>query len=554
MNRRVSNLIVAACYLCTAATLQAQEGFVPSSEEGSGTQLVRVKPADIGPKSGRNDQSDAGESNAGDTSGESVAAADDAANQNRGAALEIIFDCSNSMNARINGVAKIDLAKQALFHLTDTLEQTNLRVGFRVFGHDRTIDRRDRVRACRNSELVIPIAADSAGRIRSSIPGLIAWGLTPIAYSLKEAGKDLDPFLEDSPMILMISDGAESCGGNPVQAILDARRRGVNVRAFVIGFDLNAQERAALEMIADASGGNYYNARDYGELLRSFDQFSRDAAIASPPEKEKYSNPAQGGPTFERANVIGPGRYTVWRDLAKNEWGHFKVTSKKGQRVAVRAVVQSKALYRDKSGKFHEAPYSRGGAMIRFYDPDGRKISGRNILFRGEIGEWQRQHTLDIAGGGSHFAIGDDYGPTSRHIIFDVIVQEAGDLYEGWEAVDSIKSGGIFAAPLNDPFYGHLGTEDKADVYELDLKAANHPESIRLSLKFSNVDQPCKFMIELYDSSTKRRVARFTKLESEADLDLPTAGMDSCYLRIKDNNPALYHLMNSYRMELKPAD
>ena len=555
MRIRFSELmaITFCLWTMTASNLQGKENSSTSSEESPSTELVRVKPAEIGPKSGRNDES--GDGRVSEESFDDSAAIDldDVTNQRDGAALEIIFDCSNSMNARINGVAKIDLAKQALYHLTDTLEQTNLQVGFRVFGHNRTIDRKDRTRACGNSELVIPITADSTARIRSSISGLLAWGLTPIAYSFEEAGKDLDPFLENSPMLLLISDGMESCGGDPVSAILDVRRRGVNVRTFVIGFDLNAQERAALEMITEASEGIYYNARDYGELLESFDQFSRDTTIASPTLKEKYSNPAQGGSSFEQANVIGPGRYTVWRDLAKNEWGHFKVESKKGQRVAVRAVIQSNAVYRDKSGKFHEAPYTRGGAMIRFFSPQGSEIKGRKILLRGDIGEWQRQHTLDLTGIGSHFAIGDDYGPTSRHVMFDVIVQEAGDLYEGWEAPDSVKSTGIFEAPLNDAFYGHLGTEDKVDVYELDLKSADHPESINLSLRFSDVDNPCRFLVELYDSSTKRRVARFIKLQSEVELDLPTAGMDGCYLLIKDNNPTLYHLMNSYRIVLQRA-
>ncbi len=541
--------LIALALLLSTTNLHAQEKtFV----ENPTNELVRVRPADIGPKRGRNDKSGDGDTSA-DSQDEQTTDSNDDQNQNQAAALEIIFDCSNSMNSRIAGVPKIDLAKQALFHLTDALAGTNLCIGFRVFGHDRKIDRRDRIVACHNSELVIPIAAKNATRIRAATPHLHAWGLTPIAYSLQEASKDLDPYLENSPMILMISDGMESCGGNPVKEIQEMQRRGINVRTFVIGFDLNAKERAALEMIAEASGGKYYNARDYGGLLKSFDQFYRDTDLSNQPVKEKYSNPAQGGPTFEKANVIGPGRYTVWRDLAKDEWGHFKVESKKGQRVAVRAVVQSKAVYRDKLGKYHEAPYSPGNAMIRFYDTQGKKITGRGILLRGEIGEWRRQHTLDITGAGSHFAIGDDYGPTSRHIIFDVIVQEAGDLYEGWEAPDSIKEEGIFTAPMNDPFYGHLGTEDKADVYELDLESANNPESVKLSIKFSDVDKPCRFAVELYDASTKRRVTRFTRQTSEADLNLPTKGMDRCYLLIKDNNPGLYHLMNSYKVEFKPS-
>jgi Ca-activated chloride channel family protein len=126
--------------------------------------------------------------------------------------------------------------------LADTLEKTDLQVGLRVFGHDQSIDREDRSKACLNSELLIPIEAASAARIRSMIPKRTAWGHTPIAYSLDKAGKDLDPLLEDSPMISLISDVLESCDRDPLKAILDLEKRGVNVRIFAIRFDLNRKE------------------------------------------------------------------------------------------------------------------------------------------------------------------------------------------------------------------------------------------------------------------------------------------------------------------------
>ncbi|MGY8640041.1 MAG: vWA domain-containing protein [Verrucomicrobiales bacterium] len=514
-----------------------------SSEGAEEVKLVRVKPADIGPKKGKID------SDVDATDGEGAGKVDTKNSKSDGAALEIIFDCSNSMNARIGGVPKIDLAKDALYHLTQTLSSTNLKTGFRVFGHDRTIDREDRPKACVNSELIIPIEAGNTQKIRAKIPELVAWGRTPIAYSLEEAGKDLDPFLESSPMVLLISDGIESCDRDPLKAIQDLKARGVNVRMFVIGFDLNEEERLTLQQIAAVGNGQYYNAKNYGELLQSFDKFAKDVAIAAEPAKKKYTNPAQGGVSFEEATEVAPGRYTIWKDLEKGEWAYFKVPSKKGQRVAIKAHIQSNAVYQV-GGELKEAKYAQGSAMVWFYQPDGKRISGRRVQLQGDVGEWQRQHTLDITGEGSFFAVGSDYNPTSRHVMFEVIVQEAGDLYEGWEATDSVKNEGIFEAPLNDPFYGHIGTEDKFDVYKLNLKAAGNPAKVTLDIKFSDVDDECAFLIETYGAD-KKRIARFTKLKSAATLELKTQGLDEIYLSIKDNNPGLYHLMNSYQLELK---
>ncbi|MFT5110391.1 MAG: hypothetical protein ACI9UA_006045 [Pseudoalteromonas tetraodonis] len=540
------NFVRSHIYLMILASFLVGNSLGQEDATEAQPPLTRVKPADIGSKRGRVST----EVNIGESDAENDASA--TPKKGGGAALEIIFDCSNSMNARLGGVAKIDLAKQALFHLTDALEKTNLQVGLRVFGHDRSIDREDRPKACVNSELMIPIEASSAAKIRSTIPKLTAWGRTPIAYSLDEAGNDLDPFLEDSPMILLISDGLESCDRDPLKAILDLEKRGVNVRTFVIGFDLNKKERDALMQIAAAGNGKYYNASDFSGLVESFDQFAADAALVKKaPEKKKYSNPAQGGSTFAEAVEIAPGRYTVWKDLAKGEWAYFKVPSTKGQRVAVKAHIKSNAIYRDDGGKFREAKYARGSAMIWIYGEDGKRIPGRRVQLSGEVGNWEREHTLDIGGSGSVFAIGSDYNPTSRHIVFEVTVQEAGDLYEGWEAPDSKDSDAIFSALVDQKFFGHLGTEDKVDVYRVDLEAAGHPEKLDLSIVFSDVDQPCKFLIEVYNAKGKKRIARFTKLESSKVLEIPTDGLDAVLISIRDNNPALYHLMNSYEIEIK---
>jgi len=95
------------------------------------------------------------------------------------------------MNARIGGISKINLTKQEMYHLLDEQDGISFQTGFRVFGHDRTIDREDRRRACLNSELFVPIAGKNIGSIRSKIPGLAAWRRTPIAYSLEKLVKIL---------------------------------------------------------------------------------------------------------------------------------------------------------------------------------------------------------------------------------------------------------------------------------------------------------------------------------------------------------------------------
>ena len=110
-------LIGSAC----VASGQATSGILPANP-GEGNNLVRVKPADIGPKRYRYTRAVAQRNGTQESTREPKASG----------TLEIIFDSSNSMNGRIAGVRKIDLAKEALRHLANALERTDFQVGIIV--------------------------------------------------------------------------------------------------------------------------------------------------------------------------------------------------------------------------------------------------------------------------------------------------------------------------------------------------------------------------------------------------------------------------------------
>src|SRR5690606_20557708 len=67
--------------------------------------------------------------------------------------------------------------------------------------------------------------------------------------------------------IILISDGLETCDGDPVasaQALLDL---GIEVVVDVIGFDIPDTDRAALQQVSEVTGGVYADAAD-GAALR----------------------------------------------------------------------------------------------------------------------------------------------------------------------------------------------------------------------------------------------------------------------------------------------
>ncbi len=119
---------------------------------------------------------------------------------------------------------------------------------------------------CADSALLVPFGEGNRGPIRDAIAGLRPLGQTPIAYALKQAAGDFDMSQSDR-VVVLVTDGIESCGGDPVQAARELRAQDIMVH--VIGFGLgNAadEDTASLRAVANASGGRYVTAGSAAEL------------------------------------------------------------------------------------------------------------------------------------------------------------------------------------------------------------------------------------------------------------------------------------------------
>ena len=64
-----------------------------------------------------------------------------------------------------------------------------------------------------------------------------------------------------SNRIVIISDGLETCDGDPVASAQGLLDQGIEVVVDVIGFDLADADRASLEEVARVTGGTYRDAR-----------------------------------------------------------------------------------------------------------------------------------------------------------------------------------------------------------------------------------------------------------------------------------------------------
>ncbi len=181
--------------------------------------------------------------------------------------VEIVVDASRSMWGQIDGVSKMEIAKATLEELSYWLPE-DLDLALRAYGSTSASESNN----CADSSLLVPFGEANRGHIRSAIAQLKPTGQTPIAYALNQAARDFGTVQNDKTIVL-VSDGIESCGGDPVQAARSLREQGIIVH--LIGFGLgNAadEDAASLRAVANASGGRYVTASNAEELQAALAQ------------------------------------------------------------------------------------------------------------------------------------------------------------------------------------------------------------------------------------------------------------------------------------------
>ena len=198
--------------------------------------------------------------------------------------VEIVVDASRSMWGRMDGQPKMVVAKEILEDVSYWFPE-DLNLALRAYGSTSPTDNVD----CADSTLLVPFGDENREPIRAAIAGLRPLGQTPIAYALNQAARDFSALQSDRAVVL-VTDGIESCGGDPILAARELREQGIIVH--LIGFGLgNAadEDAASLRAVANASGGRYVTAGSAEELKEalahtvatSFSVFKGSTEVAS---------------------------------------------------------------------------------------------------------------------------------------------------------------------------------------------------------------------------------------------------------------------------------
>jgi Ca-activated chloride channel family protein len=190
--------------------------------------------------------------------------------------LLFILDASGSMWGQIEGVAKIQTAKDVLADLLADLPP-DTRVGFMAYGHNEE-------GACDDIELISGIGTESTAALIKKIRAITPKGKTPIAGALAASATAFsDPNANNN--VVLISDGVETCNGDPCAEAKKLAAMGISTKVHVIGFDLGAEERAQLQCIADNGGGRYLQANSAEELKEAVAEVQVAAQETAPPKQ-----------------------------------------------------------------------------------------------------------------------------------------------------------------------------------------------------------------------------------------------------------------------------
>ncbi|WP_163576494.1 vWA domain-containing protein [Halomonas faecis] len=188
----------------------------------------------------------------------------------------LILDASGSMWNRIEGdVTRIEVARDVIeeyFHDRD--QEVPLSV--LAYGHNRRGD-------CGDIEIVAAMGRHDTESLASQLRALNPQGMTPIADSLVQASAEI-PRSAEAADIILVTDGLETCDGDPCQVASDLAAAGLDLRAHVVGFGLSQEEVQNLSCITEQTSGQLFQTNSGAELASALSEVE---AVASAPAETR---------------------------------------------------------------------------------------------------------------------------------------------------------------------------------------------------------------------------------------------------------------------------
>lgn len=147
-----------------------------------------------------------------------------------------LFDASGSMLGRWEGEFRVEAAKRLLSEVMDDLKGTpKLELALRAYGHQYLKEEQN----CEDTKLEVPFAPNNEDAIKERLKKIKPKGTTPLARSLEKAGNDFPDDPNARNIIIIITDGLESCDGDPCAISLSLQRKNIFLKPFIVGIGMD---------------------------------------------------------------------------------------------------------------------------------------------------------------------------------------------------------------------------------------------------------------------------------------------------------------------------
>ena len=175
----------------------------------------------------------------------------------------LVLDASGSMAAKTGSGTRMDAARTAItaFRAQLPAEAT---MGLRVHGQEGGNTDAHKAISCGSSDVLFQgVVGDDS--FADAIATVQPVGWTPLARAISLVEEDI-PADAAAAVVYVVTDGKETCGGDPVAAASQLASVGIEPIINVVGFEVGDAEQAALLAIAEAGNGQYVKASSVREL------------------------------------------------------------------------------------------------------------------------------------------------------------------------------------------------------------------------------------------------------------------------------------------------
>ncbi|OEI76047.1 hypothetical protein BG616_18350 [Bacillus subtilis] len=186
--------------------------------------------------------------------------------------VAVLFDGSGSMIQKTGGERKIDIAKKSVKSFAELLpKDTNLML--RVFGHAGNNKLSGKALSCSTTETIYGLHPYEGSLFDNSLSEIKPTGWTPIAKALSDTRKEFEAFGADGKnVVYLITDGEETCGGDPAAEIEKLRASNVDTIVNIIGFNFDVKGNEEMKQAAVAGGGEYISANSADEFEQAWEK------------------------------------------------------------------------------------------------------------------------------------------------------------------------------------------------------------------------------------------------------------------------------------------